>query len=76
MAYSLTFLRVSFDYVLVLKVLEAITRFFIRNIYIRTLGSNQAKIKKQLRNTGRLSFKSKIEKSIFARKFLIELETK
>ena len=50
------------------------TRFFNKTeVYKKHETQNQAEIKKQLRNTGRLSFESKLEKSVFLRKFLIEL---
>ena len=43
-----------------------ITGFFlIRNTFIKQMSSNQIKNKKHLRNSGRLSFKSKLEKSWF-----------
>ena len=53
--------------------------FFIRNKYIGKKCKHDAHIRqkmKKLRNTGRLSFKNKLERSVFARKFLIELETR
>ena len=38
--------------------------FYIGIKHIRNSGSNQAKIKKQLRNTGRMRIKSKLEKTV------------